>query len=454
MTARPGTIDIHDVVASLSYALDLVEGQPEGHALRTCMLGMRLGEQLALDSEARSALFYALLLKDLGCASNAAKVCYLFGGDEHAVKRDFKTTNWNRLSETAAYVFRNVSVSGSVRERVTRVCRLVFRGQNHARELVQIRCDRGASIARFLGLPEETCEAIRRLDEHWDGSGHPDGYRGTGIPLLARILSVAQTTDVFVSRDGVAAAMDVARRRSGTWFDPDVVRALESLESDERLWTDLSAVDQRRLLEEFQPATVFLRNDDATLDRVCQAFAQVVDSKSPWTGRHSQRVADIAAGMADERGFGVAECRTLYRAGLLHDIGKLGVPNCVLDKAGPLTDEEFAHMRRHPLYSQQILDRVPCFEEVVDLAAHHHEKLDGSGYPFGVTGERLSASARILIVADMYEALTASRPYREAMDVERVHRIFDEAAGRTLCADAVEALWRTVGSAESARDAA
>ena len=179
---------------------------------------------------------------------------------------------------------------------------------------------------------------------------------------------------------------------------------------------------------------------DEALDRVCNAFAQVIDAKSPWTARHSVGVAEISVGMATVLGFDPPRVQNLWRAALLHDIGKLGVSNQILDKAGKLTDAEFAEVKKHPAYTYEILRRVHCFEPFADLAASHHEKLDGSGYHRGLTGRQLSTDARVLAVADLYEALAARRPYRVELDERQVHRILADEAGRTICPEAHAAL--------------
>ena len=190
MQPTPGSQDtfrFSEVLSALSLALDMVEGQPEGHAMRSCYIGMTVGGRLGLGEEQRSALFYALLLKDAGCSSNASKVSALFGTDDLEVKRAFKTTNWSRLPQAALYVARTVSPEGSLWTRARRFLAVGLEGQKGARELVRIRCERGAEITRLMGFPEETAQAIRSLVEHWDGAGHPDGLKGEEIPLLARI---------------------------------------------------------------------------------------------------------------------------------------------------------------------------------------------------------------------------------------------------------------------------
>ena len=156
----------------------------------------------------------------------------------------------------------------------------------------------------------------------------------------------------------------------------------------------------------------------ARLDRIAEAFARVVDAKSPFTARHSERVADIAVGIGRRLGFHPDTLRDLRRAGLLHDVGKLAVDNLILDKPGRLTEEGLAVVRRHPVHSRKILELAPCFAPIAALAANHHERLDGRGYPRGLGAADLDPPMRVLAVADVFEALTASRPYRQALPVE------------------------------------
>ena len=435
-----GQLRLSELVAALSTALDLTEGQPAGHAMRTCVIGMRLAESLRLPPADRSALFYALLLKDLGCSSNASRVCTLFGADDLTVKRDFKTTNTSRLRERLAYVLRHLAACGSVRERAATLVRLGVSGQKEAGEFIRMRCQRGADITRLFELPEATADAIYSLDEHWDGRGQPQGLRGEAIPLLARILCLAQTVEVFVQRDGVAAALDMARARSGSWFDPDLVARLTATESDALFWTTVRQADPTEGLALLEPEDRVLAADDDRLDRVCLGFARVVDAKSAWTRRHSEGVADLACGIADAMGLGSDAAVTLRRTGLLHDIGKLGVSNLILDKPGRLTDDELVQMRRHPRFSEQILAQVPCLREITALAASHHERLDGRGYHSGLTGDALTTPARIMVVADMFEAMTAERPYRDTMPIEKVLGILEKDTGTAVCGDVVAGL--------------
>lgn len=439
--APNGAVRMSEVISALSYALDIVEGQPAGHAVRGCIIGMHLGHAIGLDDARMSSLFYALLLKDLGCSSNASKVCYLYGNDDREVKLDHKATDFNSLAEKLKYVARNVAPNGSWLDRTRHFGRVVAAGSRTARELIEIRCDRGASIARALGLSEDTAVAIRNLDEHWDGSGHPDSVAGDAIPILARILNLSQTLEVFASRDGFEAAIEMAVARAGTWFDPDLVAALLSLRDCDSLRESLASESPRSLLHALEPEDRREVADDATLDRIASAFGMVVDAKSPWTAAHSQGVATVAVGIGTELGFKPNDIVKLRRAALLHDLGKLGISNTILDKPGKLDDAELAILRRHPEFTFTMLKHVAAFDSIAELAASHHERLDGKGYHRGLEGKHLSPMARVLVVADMYEALAAHRPYRKDLDEGEVMAILSKnVLNGGLCADAFAAL--------------
>jgi response regulator RpfG family c-di-GMP phosphodiesterase len=223
---RESTVEIRmsEVMSAMSYALDITEGQPQGHAARSCLIGMRIAREMGLSPEMTSSLFYALLLKDIGCSSNAAKFCYLIGNDDRHAKCELKKYDWTSLSDNLKFLINNVAPAAPMLKRVGLIARLALRGQRGAKELVQIRCERGANIAAHLGLSDETADAIRALDEHWDGHGHPLGLRGNEIPLLGRILGISQTVEVFYTKHGLNAACELAQQRSGTWFDPELVR--------------------------------------------------------------------------------------------------------------------------------------------------------------------------------------------------------------------------------------
>ena len=172
MSAPGGQIALSDVLAGLSFALDLTEGEPPGHAIRSCIIGMRLADEIGLDPALRSHLFYALLLKDAGCSANSARMAALFGADDHHAKRTSKRVDWSRRFPAFLWALRTVAPEGPARARLDRLLAIKAEGEV-TRALMQARCDRGAEIALMLGLERETAEAIRTLDEHWDGGGQP-----------------------------------------------------------------------------------------------------------------------------------------------------------------------------------------------------------------------------------------------------------------------------------------
>lgn len=423
---------LSEILSALSYALDITEGQPEGHAVRTCLIGMRLAETAGFPAADRGALFYALLLKDLGCSSNAARLCSLFGTDDLALKREHRLSDWSAPLPSLSFAVRH--------DGPARVASLALRNAGVGRAMVQTRCDRGAEIAGMLGFGDVTSEAIRTLDEHWDGRGLPGGLAGDAIPPAGRIAGLAQTVEVFARHCGPEVALRVAQERSGSWFDPALVDALRCLGRDEAFWAKVLGPSPRAHLHGLEPADEVRVADDATLDLVAEAFARVIDAKSPYTFRHSECVAAVAVETGRAMDLEPEELRDLRRAALLHDLGKLGVSNLILDKPGPLTGEEAAQIRLHPTQTQRILGKVAAFAGIVETASAHHERLDGKGYHLGLTGERLTATARALAVADVYEALTADRPYRAGLTREDALALIRRQSGTALCPESVEAL--------------
>lgn len=429
-----------DVVASLSHALDLTEGQPVGHSIRSCLVGMEIGRALQLPAQDQSDLYYALLLKDAGCSANAAPVAERFGSDDHPVKKALKTTNWSRYISAARYALSHAALGEPLWRRVPYMIGLARGGDAMAREFTRLRCHRGADIALHLGFSDATADAIRNLDEHWDGNGHPDGVAGADIPLLARIACLAQTVDVFLEEGGRSAVMEMVRKRRGRWFDPQLADLVLSWRDRNRWWDQVRSAMSAEALAGLEPSDRVRLLSETELDRVAEAYAEIIDAKSPFTYRHSRRVAEIARTMAAHRGADPREARRVYRAGLLHDVGKLGVSNRILDKPGRLTDAEFRKVKEHPRHTLEILQHVSAFSDVARMAAYHHERLDGRGYPWGLDEDALDMNCRSMAVADIYEALTANRPYRDAMPRDRVLDILREDAGSAVDGELVDAL--------------
>ncbi len=177
--ASPAYLRMSDLISALSYALDLTEGQPMGHSVKCCVLGMKLAEIYGVPTGELGDLYYALLLKDAGCSSNAARMYEILGGDERKAKSEAKLTDWSSITfEGLEYLLRNVMPGRSRLERLLAIASVAANRNKQAADLVGTRCDRGAQIAQKIGFSEKTYNAIYSLDEHWDGKGFPAGRKG------------------------------------------------------------------------------------------------------------------------------------------------------------------------------------------------------------------------------------------------------------------------------------
>ena len=437
-------IRLADILGSLSYALDLTEGQPAGHAMRCAWIGMQLGRVLGLRSKALSDLYYTLLLKDAGCSSNAARLWELYGGDERLVKRDFKTVDSQSTLALGRFVLQHTGPGEPLRRRVQRLFNVARHGDDYATEVIQTRCDRGAQIALSLGFGQAVADGVHALDEHWNGKGRPSGLAGTSIPLASRIALVAQVVDVFNAVGGPAAARTEIARRSGTWFDPAIAEAFRVVSLDYGFWAGLAddGLSERVVL--LEPVAHVLLADEDRMDAITDAFAEVIDAKSRFTAGHSRRVMRYADAIAAGLGVAPARRRWLRRAALLHDIGKLGVGTGVLDKPGRLDAAEWDAMQRHTRMGDGILRRVSAFADMAEIANTHHERLDGKGYPHGRTGNEIGLETRIVTTSDIFDAITAKRPYRDPMPLPEAVATMESDRGTALDGRCLDTLWRAL----------
>jgi HD-GYP domain-containing protein (c-di-GMP phosphodiesterase class II) len=400
-----------------------------------------MAEELRLGAEERSDLFYSALLKDVGCSSNAARVCEIYGADDILLKHDYELIDSTSLLACAKYVIEHTGPHDPWARRLVRLVRLGLHGRDWQCEVENTRCERGASIVRKLGFGDDVAAGVYHVGEAWDGKGQPSGLRGDDIPLYARIVAVAQTVDVF-SKAGSSVALSVVKGRSDGALDPELVATFCRVADRERsgLWQYLTVEDRASLIGAHEPKGHEVEADDERLDALTTAFAEVIDAKSPFTGRHSYNVAVVAEAMARGMKLNDDVCRAIRRASLVHDLGKLGVSNLILDKRGSLTESEWRVMRNHPATTLQIISRVPALRDIGELASRHHERLDGRGYFRGLRGEQLSLSARLIAVADVWEALTANRPYRRALQPDEALAEMNGMVGWHLGREAYQAL--------------
>ena len=190
--------------------------------------------------------------------------------------------------------------------------------------------------------------------------------------------------EIFWGVAGPDRALEMAEQRRGRWFDPELVDCLQAISSPS-LWASLETTDLIATVAAAEPAERAIEATDERLDQIATAFAWVIDAKSSFTFEHSDRVSSLALGAAAQLGFSPAQLTRLRRAALLHDIGKLAVPNAILDKPGKLTDAEWEVVKQHPAHTLHVLQQVPVFRELAEDAANHHERIDGRGYFRGLT---------------------------------------------------------------------
>ena len=436
-------LKLSELMGALSHALDITEGQPEGHCVRCCWIGMHIGQKLNLPSAQLWELYYTLLLKDLGCSSNASRICELYLTDDLAFKRDFKWVDGS-LPQVLRFVLRNTGPATGLMDRLKAMGSILTNGDEIAQELIQTRCTRGADIARQLRFSEGVAQGIHSLDEHWDGQGRPEALEGAAIPLYARIALLAQVVDVIHSADGQAAAQREVQQRRGTWFDPDLVDAFLEVASDTPFWEILNSPGVEALVFAMEPGGHEALLDEDYLDDIAEAFGKVVDAKSPYTAGHSARVGLYTALLGESMEIPEDRRRWLKRGALLHDVGKLGVSNTILDKPGKLDDAEWAAVRKHAVYTESILGRIKSFDELARVSAAHHERLDGGGYPRGLKAADIALETRIITTADIFDAITAERPYRGAVPVPKTLAIMADTVGTAIDASCFDHLQKII----------
>ncbi|MGE0161214.1 MAG: HD-GYP domain-containing protein [Gemmatimonadales bacterium] len=367
--------------AGLLEALTSVMGSAKGylrdHGPMVAMLSSQLGREMGLSKAQCSELFFGAILSDMG----------MVGLAEDA---------WENPTP---------ELSTDVRERVER----------HPQR----------SEERVRGVPhlQDLAPLLRHHHEWWDGSGYPDGLRGQEIPIGARILRLADTVSALAEKRPHRGALaadaigEIVQTGLGKEFAPDVgdcylslsrSGAIPRFDRESYRHTVLRAAESL-LPEEVSPLST---------SQLLTIIANLIDAKDPYTAGHSRRVAVLAVAVAEQLDLDAHTRSALWAGGYLHDLGKLAVPLRVLAKSGRLTDEEFEYIRAHPSDGAAILEGIPTLQHLTTGVRYHHEKWDGSGYPEGLSGDRIPLVAQIMAVCDAYDAMTSTRAYRNSRDPE------------------------------------
>jgi response regulator RpfG family c-di-GMP phosphodiesterase len=235
-------VRLAEILGALSRALDLTEGQPPGHCVRCCWIGVNIGRAMGLTERELRDLYYTLLLKDLGCSSNAARICELYLADDLSFKNDFKLLDGS-LPQVLRFVLSHTGANTHLAQRFRSIIAILQNGGQIAREMVETRCQRGAEIAQQMRFSDTVAKGILDLDEHWDGGGKPVGKAKADISPFARIALLAQVVDVFHAASGRVAAFSEIGNRSGTWFDPAAVAAFQTVAANDAFWETLTRPD-------------------------------------------------------------------------------------------------------------------------------------------------------------------------------------------------------------------
>jgi HD-GYP domain-containing protein (c-di-GMP phosphodiesterase class II) len=407
-----------EIVAALSHATDLAIGQPMEYALKSCVLGMRLGAALGLDPPAIREIYNHALLRYIGCNAETDAMAALFG-DEIELRRTLAPLDMGNPLEFAPVLLRAIVQAQSGRPLGAMIWG-VLKGLAASKSLTvsgfEAHCETAERFARRFGFDDAIVRNLGQFPERWDGKGLPNGLKGEAIAPAVRVVTLAQ--DIIVLRDtqGLDAAVATVKKRAGKVYDPRMANVFVTNVDALLTGVDTQASWDVVLALEPQPHA---RLGEAEFDEACLAMADFADIKSPFTFGHSRAVATLAAAAGRRCGLPDPDITTLRRAALLHDIGQVAISSGIFAKPAALTDSEREKVRLHPYHAERILARPAALARLSQVAARHHERLDGSGYHRGARGDELSPLAKILAAAETYQALTEARPHRPAFAADQ-----------------------------------
>ncbi|MEV3900824.1 HD domain-containing phosphohydrolase [Mycobacterium sp. NPDC050551] len=399
-----------ELLAAISLAIDLGLGQPMEHMLRSALLSARMAERMGLDPQQKATVYYANLVGWIGCHADSHELAELFD-DDIAFRADTYGVDMAGLP-FLRLMLSHVGRGLPGRERVLRSAAFLFTARNRVAELISSHCTSAGVLSDRIGVEGRVGEVLAHAFERWDGRGMPNGLSGEQIPVEIHIVHVADVAEVHLRTRGLESAVETIRSRSGTQFSPAVAEVFVHdaaaiadglLEVD--VWTAALAHAPDR--------DVILEGDE--VDELLRAVADFVDLKCPSSPGYSRGVADLVAAAARDQRMPAADISHLYRAGLVHGLGRLGVSNQIWEKKAPLSTAEWERLRMYPYLTGRILSRVGGLESVVSVATKHEERIDGSGFPRGLAGAELSGQDRLLAAAVAYCQLLERRPDRPAL---------------------------------------
>ena len=376
------------LIRGLSLSMELVVDGLNTHHWRVAAICQSLAGTMGLPLPEKQTLFMAALLHDIGAASDFNERRRLLGSG---------------LPPPA-------------------------KGQVFA------HAEEGSRVLQTCDVFRHLAEAVRHHHDHWAG-GNPTGAAGETIPLAGRIIHLADSLEIKIDKQRPILEQrgELGRffqERAGREYDPAVAEALLQTARKDSFWLDLVNPGYADILFEEMAAWSLTHYQARDMLHIAEVFAKIIDRTSAFTAHHSRRVSKVATLLAGQCGFCESELVMMETAGLLHDLGKLTIPNAILEKPGRLTPEETQVMRQHTYHTYRILQLVGQMDAVAQWGAFHHETLDGEGYPFRLKGRCLPLGSRIIAVADIFAALAENRPYRESLKRADIEKIMLDMAGR------------------------
>lgn len=407
-------------------------------AMRSALLGVRLGEALGLSDEQLRGAYYCALLAYVGCTSEVHLAVHLFGDDPATAIASIDFVDQGNPQEMEAWMMHNVGVTLSPEEREHTLANI---GSLVAQYKLG-HCEVAVRLAERLGLEPSIRHALWHMGEKWNGEGAPNGVQGEAIPIAMRVALLVRDVEPHLNTHGVDAAIAVARQRGGVIHDPVV--AAQFCEQAHALCATLEQDATWEGLLDAEPMPKAYSEDD--FDQAALVFADFSDLISPWFTAHSRNVATLAEAAAQAASLPAADAKTIRRAALMHDLGKVAVPHGYWHRDRPLRESEWERVRLHPYYAERILARPGALAQLAAIAGSHHERPDGSGYYRNLGRDKQSLAVRLLACANFYRARVEARPNRPAMQPEAVAQLMrsEVRAGR-LDGDAVHAVLNAAG---------
>jgi len=417
------------------------------HVLRAWLIAARLGDHVGLEPNQRGSLYYMATLAWVGCVADTPEVAAWFG-DDIAYRGDSYQIDMAGLP-MLGFMLRHVGAGRPAVQRMRLAANLVTTGGKGIERGMLSHCLTTARMAERIGLGSDVRDPLQHFFTRWDGKGVPAGVGGEDVALPMRLFQLADIVEVFHRSGGTDAAVEVARARRGSHFDPALVDAFCAAAANV-LGDPATEADWHAFIED-EPA-LQRRLSERELNVALEATADFTDLRSPSRAGHSRGVADLVARAAAHAGRPDAEIVALRRAALMHDIGLHGVPASILDKAGPLSASESERMRMHSYYTERMLSRPPVLARLGAIASLTHERCDGSGYHRGLAGPAIPVTGRLLAAACAYRAMTEPRSHRPAMTPKQATaQLRADVRAGALDADAVDAVMAAAGQSSGKR---